>query len=207
MDCSLPGSSIPGIFQARVLEWGAIAFSVVLFKWSPNSLTWLTGLSSHGLPTGLIWRSSILDPLIFFFFIKKKKKKENGLHLVSSFLHPRGHFQNLANLSKKSETECCKCHQSNVQSRNWFLNNLQLSITGLKWVKTVKMASTYDCGLGSPWRTLWALPYLFLNHPVPSSFPVHTSWAHKSWLGAPSAKHYCWGWCVWTWPCRYCWDW
>ena len=27
LDCSLPGSSVPGIFQARVLEWGAIAFS------------------------------------------------------------------------------------------------------------------------------------------------------------------------------------
>ena len=29
MDCGLPGSSIHGIFQARVLEWGAIAFSAV----------------------------------------------------------------------------------------------------------------------------------------------------------------------------------
>ena len=28
MDCSPPGSSVNGIFQARVLEWGAIAFSV-----------------------------------------------------------------------------------------------------------------------------------------------------------------------------------
>ena len=28
MDCSRPGSSVHGIFQARVLEWGAIAFSV-----------------------------------------------------------------------------------------------------------------------------------------------------------------------------------
>ena len=27
LDCSLPGFSIYGIFQARVLEWGAIAFS------------------------------------------------------------------------------------------------------------------------------------------------------------------------------------
>ena len=27
MDCRLPGSSVHGIFQARVLEWGAIAFS------------------------------------------------------------------------------------------------------------------------------------------------------------------------------------
>ena len=28
MDYSLPGSSVHGIFQARVLEWGAIAFSI-----------------------------------------------------------------------------------------------------------------------------------------------------------------------------------
>ena len=27
MDCGLPGSSVHRIFQARVLEWGAIAFS------------------------------------------------------------------------------------------------------------------------------------------------------------------------------------
>ena len=29
VDCSLPGSSVHGIFQARVLEWGAVAFSAV----------------------------------------------------------------------------------------------------------------------------------------------------------------------------------
>ena len=27
MDCSLPGSSVPGILQARILEWVAIPFS------------------------------------------------------------------------------------------------------------------------------------------------------------------------------------
>ena len=31
MDCSLPGSSVYGIFQARVLEWGAIAFSNYMY--------------------------------------------------------------------------------------------------------------------------------------------------------------------------------
>ena len=31
MDCSPPGSSILGIYQARVLEWGAIAFSANSF--------------------------------------------------------------------------------------------------------------------------------------------------------------------------------
>ena len=30
MDCSPPGSSVHGIFQATVLEWGAIAFSLIL---------------------------------------------------------------------------------------------------------------------------------------------------------------------------------
>ena len=30
MDCSLPGSSVHGILQARVLEWFAIAFSILL---------------------------------------------------------------------------------------------------------------------------------------------------------------------------------
>ena len=36
MDCSLPGSSVHGIFQARVLEWVAIAFSMthLLTPWT-----------------------------------------------------------------------------------------------------------------------------------------------------------------------------
>ena len=33
MDCSPPGSSIHGTFQARVLEWGAIAFSISFQRW------------------------------------------------------------------------------------------------------------------------------------------------------------------------------
>ena len=32
MDCSLPGSSVHGIFQAKVLEWVAIAFSCQLHR-------------------------------------------------------------------------------------------------------------------------------------------------------------------------------
>ena len=37
MDCSLPGSSVHGIFQARVLEWGAIAFSRT-FRYDLNQI-------------------------------------------------------------------------------------------------------------------------------------------------------------------------
>ena len=40
MDCSPPGSSIHGIFQARVLQWGAIAFSTTPLKLlSQNQIT------------------------------------------------------------------------------------------------------------------------------------------------------------------------
>ena len=48
MDCSLPGSSIHGTFQARVLEWGAIVFLITLqycggfchtFTWIRHGLT------------------------------------------------------------------------------------------------------------------------------------------------------------------------
>ena len=45
MDCSLPGSSTHGIFQARVLEWGAIAFSkhwvLVQLKLWPRQKTFI----------------------------------------------------------------------------------------------------------------------------------------------------------------------
>ena len=37
LDCSLPGSSVHGILQARVLEWGAIAFNTQLTPYR-NSL-------------------------------------------------------------------------------------------------------------------------------------------------------------------------
>ena len=36
MDCSLTGSSVHGTFQARVLEWGAIAFSVYVYNFIQN---------------------------------------------------------------------------------------------------------------------------------------------------------------------------
>ena len=44
MDYSLPGSSIHGIFQARVLEWGAIAFSKNGLEWV--NLTLMTIIST-----------------------------------------------------------------------------------------------------------------------------------------------------------------
>ena len=57
MDCSLPGSSIHGIFQARVLEWVAIAFSE---NWVE---TVLKGVNSWNYP-GTYDRSPSLESKI-----------------------------------------------------------------------------------------------------------------------------------------------
>ena len=43
IDCSLPGSSIHGIVQARVLEWGAIAFSG-----NPSSAMYIQDVHGEG---------------------------------------------------------------------------------------------------------------------------------------------------------------
>ena len=74
MDCSLPGSSVHGIFLAKVLEWGAIAFSILLqgvlqilhvvvgIFWRLN---WWTPFSPHCLP--LVIRSHIYS--FFHLFV------------------------------------------------------------------------------------------------------------------------------------------
>ena len=49
MDCSLPGSSIHGIFQARVLEWVAISFSRGSSQ--PSNRTWVSTLQAYAFPS------------------------------------------------------------------------------------------------------------------------------------------------------------
>ena len=65
MDCCLPGSSIHGIFQARVLEWCAIAFSFpggLVIKNPPASAGDMVSIPGPGdlLEEGMATHSSIL---------------------------------------------------------------------------------------------------------------------------------------------------
>ena len=71
MDCSLPGSSVHGIFQARVLEWGAIKNSNIPFTQIPRLLAFdhvyyhflsfpLLPLLPPSLPSSL--------PILFIYF-------------------------------------------------------------------------------------------------------------------------------------------
>ena len=50
MDCSLPGSSIHSLFQARVLEWGAIAILQYLKKDSSTSYITTAFMLAYGHP-------------------------------------------------------------------------------------------------------------------------------------------------------------
>ena len=58
MDCCLPGSSVHGIFQAKVLEWGAIAFSGIILV-GPKS----NDKCSYKRQPGLLSRSEMAHTL------------------------------------------------------------------------------------------------------------------------------------------------
>ena len=84
MDCSLPGSSIHGIFQARVLEWGAIAFSI----WSHHFMANRWGNSGHsgwlnfsGLQNHSRWW---LQPWSWKTFVPWKKSYDKPRCLLKS---------------------------------------------------------------------------------------------------------------------------
>ena len=55
MDCSPPGSSIHGIFQARILEWGAIAFSRLL-SWHFFKMPLQRYIRDKKTPVAEAWR-------------------------------------------------------------------------------------------------------------------------------------------------------
>ena len=59
MDCSPPGSSIHGIFQARVLEWGAIAFSRKDLPYMESKHTKSTAIFKNARPMlfEIIWKT------------------------------------------------------------------------------------------------------------------------------------------------------
>ena len=70
MDCSLPVSSIHGIFQARVLEWGAIAFSTIsLLRAQVSSM--IGQLRSHKLRCAAKKIKSAVSHIGICIYVKK----------------------------------------------------------------------------------------------------------------------------------------
>ena len=77
MDCSLPGSSVHGIFQARILEWVAISFS----KWKRACLLQISPVMT-GLGRGMyFFLSSCSHPQVVRLLIKGISVKHSGREL------------------------------------------------------------------------------------------------------------------------------
>ena len=77
MDCSLPRSSIHGIFQARVLEWGAIAFSETSFYRVTIHKCSNTDVYFYSIKLHLVYLSlySKLLRSVFLFLLRYKWSK------------------------------------------------------------------------------------------------------------------------------------
>ena len=95
MDCSPPGSSIHGIFQARVLEWGAIAFSKYSqespYSQSDFSFFMFTSFYLKMLILkSCFWMSWFLPWVFWFWFLTKFKNTIKKTSQVYTILDKQG---------------------------------------------------------------------------------------------------------------------
>ena len=77
MDCSLPGSSVHEIFQARVLEWGAISFSRGSSR--PRDRTWVSCIVG-GCFTVWATREAMQETHVQFLGREDPLEKEMAIH-------------------------------------------------------------------------------------------------------------------------------
>jgi len=76
MDCSLPGSSIHGIFQARVLELGAISFSIYSLS-KLQLFNVVLGWKKHKLESRLLGERSITSDIQMTPPLRQKVKRNS----------------------------------------------------------------------------------------------------------------------------------
>ena len=84
MDCSLPGSSVHGIFQARILDWVAISFSKGSFQ--PRDWTWVSHIVRRRFTIWTIGVQIISLRLWFHGFGDIHAEVELSGHMVILFL-------------------------------------------------------------------------------------------------------------------------
>ena len=113
MDCSLPGSSVHGIFQARVLEWVAISFSRGPSQ--PKDRTWISCIADRCFT---IWSPYIYihSHIYTHTYVCMYVCINEPLHHTPTTLHQL-HFQFVKlNLIFKKETEERKWRNKNFKN-------------------------------------------------------------------------------------------
>ena len=80
MDYSLPGSSVRGIFQARVLEWVAISFSRVLNIYSISMTNTLNSGRSKDALVKIKWKRRIFSAMLYNIILRVRKGVKQGMN-------------------------------------------------------------------------------------------------------------------------------
>ena len=94
MDCSLPGSSVREIFQARVLEWGAIAFSLCISDRIKLSHP-LCLINCFPVFHGELLQTTITKNLIYLFYKMRQWNALPHFKKISNFIHIAGIVQHI----------------------------------------------------------------------------------------------------------------
>ena len=83
VDCSLPGSSVHGVFQARILEWFAIPWPDIytLIRTSSSVPAQFLFLKNESVPKR---KSEIIKIFCFSFTVKSKKKSKNKHEIINT---------------------------------------------------------------------------------------------------------------------------
>jgi len=156
MDCSLPGSSVPGIFQARILEWVAVSFSNYYYDGCQKIISKVSLFLLHSLS----WHSSVkkFTEDFDFFHSSINVCKYASMNLWISTLFNRYHCLIIIIITL---------------------------ILKLSQIWSVRITSVWLlCPFDIVSITLWASPY-FLAHQVPGSACTalkKSVFSHKSLL-------------------------
>ena len=139
MDCSLRGSSIHGIFQARVLEWGAIAFSVLYCKEiqpvnSKGNQSWIfIGRTDAEAEIPILWPPDEKKWLIGKDPVAGKdwRQKDRGWQRMRSL---DGHeFEQVLGVGDVLGSLACCTHRV-ARSQTWLNDETELEVRGIKIV-------------------------------------------------------------------------
>ena len=179
MDCSLPGSSVYGIFQARVLEWGAIAFSKITEQLcsfhmllSLCSKSFKLGFSSIWTERFQIYRLDLEkaeEPEIKLSTPSGSRKKQESSRKTStsSSLNTLYGSQQIVKNSKRGGNTSPPClspvkpvcksrsNSQNLTWNNWLVQNWERSTTKLYIVSLSVTCRVYHAKYQAGWITSW----------------------------------------------------
>ena len=102
MNCSPPGSSVHGIFQARVLEWGAIAFSAKAF-YLPTILVSETSNKGHLDDTHYDKKCVLVFPPVIWQQKNQVTNQHSLCKTAETYKWPSLNFLQVSNFSHKGE--------------------------------------------------------------------------------------------------------